>query len=278
MSSPSNTCIAHLLQPLALAMAALAATVAPPAEAGVVVQTVDFKTTGELSRRMPQPAGVVPYGRDLKDGVETAGQLTFGRFDASLGTLQGVTWELLNTSMGFDLLHQAHVISFDPLTFVTRLTLQGRVDQSGNVGGSSLLGTTGRSFNLAQVQTGACTVLGTVNLSLGCNLPLAAAMGAVDKIDADVSAFLGDGAFTEEFVQDLDWSDRIDLALFKLTGFPLAPALNTAQVVGRYFFAGQVRLTYNYEVTPPAGVPEPGTLWLVAGLLPLLALRRRRPS
>lgn len=269
-----------MFKPLALAAGVLLAAALPAAEAGVIVQTATFATGADFREKLTTEKS--PFGKELTGKVSNGDEVSFKRFDPTLGTLKSVTWELVGAAYSFDVVNRAEVTPA-PLSLVYQFDLRALLDGFAEVGGGKLLGA-GTGFQLGVGGTAKCGLgfnpLGWPG-SPGCGeRSVDSALVLLKSMGADVSEFIGTDSFVEEVAAGLKWSDRIDLAFGSvIPGLTVPPPVlgpGPAEIFGRFDFTGALRLTYNYEAAPPAGVPEPGTLWMVAGLLPLLVLRGRR--
>ena len=247
-----------------------AATVLP-AQAGLIVQNASFGTGGQFSNVDLAPVGSQEFGVQLTGGRSSGGLMSFNRFDPTLGTLTAVFWELVDANYSFSVGHRAEV--FGQIGTINEFSMKAHASGVGNLGGQSLLGLTNQSFNLSAGAENDCSLHSDLGLPEfpGCGLNTSGSDSvAIDALAADVTAFIGTGSFDEEADARVDWSDRIDLVGH---GTPPFFGPGPADVSGRFDFSGQLRLVYEY--TAAHGVPEPGTLWLVAGLLPMLGLARR---
>lgn len=250
---------------LALAAAALAAATA--ADAGVIVQRTSFGFGGVLAGVPLAPVGSLPYGVQLGGSRVEVRQASFSLFDPSLGTLSSVSWQIEDTALSFVLDHRAQVFGL-PTNFVNDFFMNAFGEATGQIGGASLRGTAGRSFTVVVDETAGCHLHSDVGLPgfPGCGLRTDGDTGKLaDSIDAQTADFIGNGVFDEQLGAQVRWSDRIDLAG---RGAPPLLGHGPADVSGRFDFRGTLKLVYTYVEAPPAGVPEPGTMWLVAGLLP----------
>jgi hypothetical protein len=247
-----------------------AALLAQPGHAATITQSAHFGTGGTLSVPLA-PLGSQPFGQDLTDSRDSSGLLTFYRFNSVLGTLTGVSWELVDAGYSFELFHRAEVI---PVGVIDRFSMNADAHGRGNIGGTSLLGLSNQSFNLGAGQVSGCDLSGNLPGTPGCGLHTDASNGVgFDSLAANVAAFLGSGSFDEEVSAFVEWHDRIDLAG---RGLPPLIGPGPADVAGRFDFSGELRLVYTYTPTVIGHVPEPATLWLAAGLLPLIGQLRRR--
>ena len=246
----------------------------------MIVQTAGFATGAEFNEKLSTE--FAPYGKELAGKSVTGGDLKFKQFDPSLGVLKSVTWELVGASFNFDVTNRAEVTPA-PLSIVVDFDLRAILDGFGRVGGASLLGL-GEGLEVGKGGTAKCGLgfnpLGWPG-SPGCSVrSVDATLVLLKGASAAVDAFIGTDTFVEEVETGMSWSDRIDLAFGSLVPGVTAPpprlGPGPAEIFGRYNFSGALRLTYDYDALPPSAVPEPGTLWMVAGLLPLLVMRGRR--
>ncbi|MBI3366944.1 MAG: choice-of-anchor E domain-containing protein [Burkholderiales bacterium] len=255
--------------PLAAACLSTLLMYGAPAHAAVIVQGASFDIGGVISH-LP----IDHFGGPPVSGARSAtGLLNYALFDASLGTLTAVRWQLRETQDSFDLFHQAQATP--PLAgTITLFDMASHGSVDGHIGIGGLRGTGGLSFNLGAGQDSGCHIdAGGAPLVLpGCAVTTkGGASRDFDSLAASIASFIGVGSFDELLSVVLGFSDRVDVAGSSLGGLPPVLGPGPHEINGGFDLHGSLELVYEY--TPfITTVPAPATLPLLG--LALLALHQ----
>ena len=194
--------------------------------------------------------------------------VTFGGFDASLGTLQSVSLDFNLELQSYSVMEVVEVD--DSIAHLDRgLTVTADVFHQllVDVGDDGIA-----DFNQGREWTYNLSLPGTIAANGGSTLGLPEVMFARSSLD------LMDLLPTQDWTQDLDFT----VLMFGESEFnPIVPLFaTTVELTDAGFFYGNATLSYTYEAgvfppaPPPTGVPGPGGAWLlISGLIALTGSR-----